>query len=124
MVIGQFDATLGLRTLDFSATLTSGTQHSFSAAIPARAIVLGVTTWVDTAIAGPANIKTGLSGELEKFGGWIGPSAGSSNIGVVGPYATYSPADVLVTAQDDVTAFTAGEVRISVQIIEPGAAPI
>ena len=122
--IGAFGGTLGLRCIDFEVDLSGGgTQATVAAAIPARAIVLGVTTWIETNVTGPDQIKVGISGELSKFGSFIWREAPSSNIGVVGPFATYADTDLLVTAQDDATAFTGGTVGLSVLIIEPGAAP-
>ncbi|WP_170561400.1 DUF2793 domain-containing protein [Ruegeria atlantica] len=122
-VIGTQGGTLGLRAIDFEADLSSGTQVTIANAIPQRVIVLGVTTWVASNITGPDQIKVGISGELEKFGGFIWRDAPSSNIGVLGPFATYADTDILITAQDDTTEFTGGTVRLSVLVIEPGAAP-
>lgn len=123
-VIGDQGGTLGLRAIDFSATLDASTQTTIVGAIPTRAIILGVTSWVETEVTGPSMFKVGISGELDKFGGSLALAAGASNIGVVGPFATYSPADLLITSQDETTAFTGGVVNVSVLIAEPGAAPV
>jgi hypothetical protein len=123
-VIGQHGGTLGLRCLDLEADISAGgVTVTLAAAIPARVIVLGVTAWVVTDIAGPTQFKVGLAGEPDKFGGYIWHEAPASNIGVVGPFATYADTDLLLTAQDGATAFTAGTVRLSILILEPGAAP-
>lgn len=72
---------------------------TIAAMIPARSIVLGVTTYVKAALTGTLTaINVGDSGDPSRFGGSIGKAAGSSNIGVVGPYAVYSPTDIVVTA--------------------------
>lgn len=124
-VIGSQGGSLGLRNIDFEVDLSAaGAQATISAAIPSRAIVLGVTSWTKTAITGPAAYKVGTSGSLDQFGGSLGIAANSSNVGVVGPFATYSPTDLLITAQDDVTAFSAGVVALSALIIEPAPAPV
>jgi hypothetical protein len=122
--IGALGGTLGLRTIDLEVDLSGGgTQATVAGGIPARVIVLGVTTWVESNVTGPDQIKVGVTGELSKFGSYIWRDAPSSNIGVVGPYATYADTDLLITAQDEATAFTGGTVRLSVLLIEPGAAP-
>lgn len=114
--IGAFGGTIGPRCIDLEVDLSGGgTQATVTDAIPARVIVLGLTTWIDTNVTGPDQIKVGVSGELSKFGSYIWREAPSSNIGVVGPFATYADTDLLVTAQDDVTAFTAGTVRLREQ---------
>jgi uncharacterized protein DUF2793 len=118
-VAGEYGSTLGVLSKDATATLDAGAQVSLSALIPTRAIVLGVSVRVETAITGPAAFKVGISGDLAKFGGSLGLSAGSTNLGVVGPYATYSSSDVLITAQDEATAFTAGEVRVAAMLLIP-----
>lgn len=122
--IGAYGGTLGLRCLEYEVDLSGGgTQATVANAIPERVIVLGVTSWVETLVTGPAQFKVGIAGELDKFGGAIWPGVWSANVGVVGPYATYADTDLLVSAQNDATAFTGGTVRLSVLIIEPGAAP-
>lgn len=76
----------------------SGTIITAPALIPARAIVLSVTAYVISALTGGmTSFDVGMGGGSEnQFGGSIGAAAGSSNIGVVGPFATYSPTDVTV----------------------------
>lgn len=118
-VAGIYGSTLGLETIDATVSLSSGPQVTVANLIPARVIVLGVSVRVEAVITGPAAFKVGLSGDLSKFGGSLGLSVGAENVGVVGPYATYSDADVLVTAQDEVTAFAAGEVRVAVAVLRP-----
>lgn len=123
-VMGDLGGSLGLRAIDHQADLSSGgTQVSLTAAIPSRVIVLGVTAWVVQNVTGPDQFKIGIPGEPDKFGGYIWRDAPSSNVGVVGPFATYSATDLLITAQDDSTPFTGGLVRLSALVLEPGAAP-
>lgn len=123
-VIGPQGGTLGVRVVEFEVDLSAGgTSVTVSDAIPTRVIVLGVTSWTAATVTGPAAYKVGTSVGSDQFGGFLGTATGSSNIGVVGPFATYSPTDLVVTAQDDATAFTGGLVRLSALILEPGQAP-
>lgn len=120
-VVGAFGAALGLQVIETEIDLgaAGGTQVTATDLIPNGAIILGIATTTNTAITGPAAFKVGVSGELEKFGGFLNVILGSKNAGLVGPYATYADVDVLVTAQDDITAFTAGVVRLAVFCITP-----
>lgn len=106
------DAILNLRGASVKAT----------GLIPPRAIVLGVTSWTIAAIKGAPSYGVGLPGEATKFGGHLGVAAKSSNIGVVGPFATYSPTDVVVTATSG--SFTAGKIGLAVSLIMPSPAPV
>ena len=81
--------------------------------------MLGVTTAVSVNITGPAQIKIGDGSSLDRFGGQISANGGT-NIGVVGPFAIYSDMDISVTAQDDATAATGGEVVLTALFLEPG----
>ncbi|UUV43221.1 hypothetical protein RCCWILLIS_49 [Rhodobacter phage RcCWillis] len=87
-----FKATPALVTLN-------GASATVAAMIPARSIVLGVTTYVRSNLGGTlTSFDVGVAGEVNKFGGSLGLLAGSNNIGVVGPYATYADTDLVVTA--------------------------
>ena len=123
-VIGPQGGTLGVRVVEFEVDLSvGGTSVTVSGAIPSRVIVFGVTSWVGDNITGPDQFKVGTPSEVDKFGSYIWRDAPSSNIGVVGPFATYSPTDLVVTSQDESTAFTGGTVHLSALILEPGQAP-
>jgi len=85
-------------------------------AIPSRVIVLGVASWVVQAITGATAWRVGITGELDKFGGTLNPTNGR-NVGVVGPFATYAPAALIVSSQTG-TAMTGGRVRLALSILE------
>jgi len=87
--------------------------------IPARAVVSCVSTRTSTQITGAASYDCGIAGEPAKFGGSLGSAAGASNLGVIGPTAFYSPADVVLTANGG--PFTGGAVRIAVHAFFPVA---
>jgi len=87
--------------------------------IPARAVVYCVSTRTSTQITGAASYDCGIAGETSKFGGSLGSAAGSSNLGVIGPTAFYSPADIVLTANGG--PFTGGSVKIAVHAFLPVA---
>jgi hypothetical protein len=95
----------------------SGASVDSTIAIPDRAIVLGVSTRTVTAVTGAASYDCGIAGEPSKFGGSLGVAAGSTNSGVIGPTAFYSPTPIRLTANGD--GFTGGAVRIAIHYLLP-----
>jgi hypothetical protein len=93
----------------------SGPFVETAAVIPARALVLAVSTRTVAAVTGATSYDCGLSGEPSKFGGSLGAAAGSANIGVVGPFAVYSDTPVRLTANG--ADFSGGAVRVAMQIV-------
>lgn len=109
-------AALGLEVIDRSVLL-SGASVSVPGMIPAGAIVLGVSSWTIAAVTGAPSYGVGVPGEVTKFGGGLGAAAGSKNAGLVGPYATYAAANVVITATSG--SFTGGRVGLALSIIRP-----
>lgn len=93
----------------------SGSSVDTTAMIPARALVLAVSTRTTAAVTGAASYDCGLAAEPSKFGGSLGAAAGSTNIGVVGPFAVYADTPVRITANG--SDFTGGKVRVAMQIV-------
>ena len=93
----------------------SGATVTSTVVIPNRAICLGVSTRVSTAITGPTNYHCGISGTPGKFGAYLDIAAGSNNIGVIGPQAFYTDTPILLTANGG--AFTGGTVKIAIQAL-------
>lgn len=93
----------------------SGATVDSSVTIPARAIVLGVSTRTVSGVTGAASYDCGIAGEASKFGGSLGVALGSSNSGVIGPTAFYAPTPVRLSANGGV--FTGGRVRVSIHIL-------
>ncbi|MEM7722482.1 MAG: DUF2793 domain-containing protein [Pseudomonadota bacterium] len=116
-VVGALGSSVGLATLEADLTLTGATVTATDL-IPDRAIVLGVTSWVIEAVTGATSYRVGTASSDNQFGGSLGVAAGSSNIGVVGPFATYSPEDVIVTAEGG--NFTGGRIGLAAAVILPG----
>ena len=95
----------------------SGASVTSTMTIPNRAIVLGVSTRTVTAITGASSYDCGLAGETSKFGGSLGVAQGSTNVGVIGPQAFYSPTPIVLTANGG--SFTGGAVRIAIHYLLP-----
>lgn len=103
---------LSIKAASFTPTL-NGTSVTIANAIPTRAIVLGVTTYVRTALSGTlTSFNVGDSSDSSRFGGSVDIAAGSSNIGVVGPFATYAPTGIVLTAVGGSGTSNASKIRI------------
>ncbi|MBW4709566.1 DUF2793 domain-containing protein [Roseobacter sp. YSTF-M11] len=116
-VAGPLGASLGLVVAEATLDLL-GASTSAPDLLPTRAIILGVSSWTIQTVTGAPSYSVGITGEVNKFGGSLGVAVNSSNIGVVGPFATYSLADVIVTS--DGADFTGGRVGLAVSAIIPG----
>lgn len=96
-------------------TTLSGATTATAILIPARAIVLAVSTRTTVAVTGASAYSCGVSGEVSKFGGSLGVARNSSNVGVIGPTAYYSDTPVLLTAAGG--SFTGGKVRVAIHLL-------
>jgi hypothetical protein len=118
----------GLTTLAQSASLAniqlgvaellvalSGTTVTTGLQIPARAIVLAVSSRTIGAIGGAPSYGVGVAGNPTQFGGSLGIALGSTNIGVIGPTAFYSPTPLVVTPTSG--SFTSGQVRLALHYL-------
>jgi hypothetical protein len=112
-------ASTGLRILEEEVTL-AGSSSSSTIQIPNRAIVLGVSVRTTLAITGATAFNCGVAGNASQFGGSLGIALGSTNIGVIGPTAFYSPTPILLSAVGP--AFTGGKVRVAIHFIDFTAA--
>lgn len=115
-IAGALGGAAGLRVRDFDVVTTGGPSVTIAAAIPARAIVLAVSSWVVQTITGASSWRVGDDTDPARFGGSI-PSAGGRNIGVVGPFATYAAAPLIVSSQGGAS-LTGGRVRLSLAFLE------
>jgi len=101
----------------------SGASSVSTAAIPNRAIVCAVSTYVVAAITGASSFNvdatTSASGgagtAAGQFGASLGVAAGSNNSGVIGPTAWYASSTIKLTAQGG--SFAGGSVRVAIQYI-------
>ncbi|MBD8875446.1 DUF2793 domain-containing protein [Roseibium polysiphoniae] len=99
--------------------ILSGASVASSVVIPDRAIVFCVSTRTTEEVTGVWNYHCGIAGEAEKFGGFLGIAAGSTNAGVIGPQAFYADTPVVLTANGDTGAFTGGKVRVALHYLLP-----
>ncbi|HWU14859.1 MAG TPA: DUF2793 domain-containing protein [Caulobacter sp.] len=90
----------------------SGASVATTVMIPARAIVLGVSTRTSAAITGATSYSCGVAGEAGKFGASLGVAKNASNVGVIGPTAYYADTPIVITAAGG--SFTGGKVRVSI----------
>ncbi len=103
--------------LEEELTGLSGATVDSSINIPSGAIVFNVSERVTTSITGATSFSVGIAGEASKFGGSLGVSAGSTNMGVIGPTGFYSPTPIRLTAAGG--NFTGGAVRIAIHYYLP-----
>lgn len=108
-------AAVGLAVAERVAVDLSGAAVTLAGLIPARAVVLAVSTRTSEAVTGAASYSVGDGAVADRFGGSLGVAAGSENVGVIGPTAYYAATPVVLTAQGG--AFTGGAVRVAVQYI-------
>ncbi|MEM9783369.1 MAG: DUF2793 domain-containing protein [Pseudomonadota bacterium] len=120
-VISPLGQGLGLGVAE-TTLAASGASVTAAGLIPSRVILLGVTSWVPAEVTGATSYAVGWSADVNAFGSGLGVAAGSSNVGVVGPTATYAAEDVTVTAAGGL--FTGGEIALAAAIIRPGPAPV
>jgi hypothetical protein len=116
---GALGSTTGMAVLEQTHTGLAGPTVTSDIEIPDRAIVLGVSTRTATTITGATSYDCGIAGEASKFGGALGITAGSTNIGVIGPQAFYAGTPILLTARGG--SFTGGAVRIAIHYLTLGA---
>ena len=109
-----------LRAKEEEITLAGAFVETADAAfIPDRSIVLGVGSRTTVAITGATSYAVGTAANATQFGDLLSITAGSSNVGVVGPAGIY--ADTRVRVSPNGGAFTAGKVRLVVYFLKMSA---
>lgn len=107
-------ATISVEVIESTVTLTGASVES-SQDIPAGTLCLGVSSRVLAEVTGATSFDVGISGEVNKFGGSLALTSGSTNVGVVGPTPFYTDTPVLITANG--SNFTGGELRLAIHIL-------
>jgi hypothetical protein len=104
--------------------LTVGCASTATAmVIPARSIVMAVSTRTILAVTGATSYTCGIAGDTGRFGSTLGVTKNANNIGVVWPGAYYADTPILISAVGG--NFTGGKVRIALQMIRfDGVAPV
>lgn len=116
-IAGALGGCAGLRVRDFEVVTVGANTFTVAAAIPARSIVLAVSAWVTQAIVGSPQFRVGDDTDPARFGGAISGTNGR-NIGVVGPFATYADAPLIISRMTGTANMTAGRVRLSLAFLE------
>ena len=105
------------RIVEIDHALAVGSTSTTVAAIPDKAIVLGVTARVTTEITGAASWSMGVSGSPDRYGSGFGTTQNSFAHGVTGqPQAYFGATSLVVTSAGG--DFTGGALRIAVHILE------
>jgi hypothetical protein len=112
---GLTGASLGLVIREATLNLASGTSQTAPGLIPTGSIVLGVSSKTVLAITGASSYMVGLSAGASEFGSGLGLAVGSTNLGMVGPFAVYANTGVVVTRAGG--AFTGGRVRLAAMLL-------
>ncbi|HEY8033040.1 MAG TPA: hypothetical protein VIF02_11855 [Methylocella sp.] len=120
-VRGVFGSFMQMNTIEGGIeTITpGGTTYSTTLQIPARAMVIGVSHRIITAITGCTAFEIGVTGTPAMFATGLGTSAGSNNAGIGGPNNFYSATSLLLTSTAGGN-FTGGTIRLSIQYLTIG----
>ncbi|MEM9145889.1 MAG: hypothetical protein AAGC57_06785, partial [Pseudomonadota bacterium] len=113
---GPVESAGGAQTLfriaEIDHTVGAGATSATAAFIPDKAIVLGVSARIQTAISGPSAWDLGVAGAPDRYGSGFGTAAGTLVEGVTGqPQAYYGGTGLLLTASG--SDFTGGVVRLA-----------
>ena len=106
------------RTSEVDHAVAPGAISVVAGALPANAIVYGVTARVLTAIGGAATLEIGVAGSVDRYGSGIGTGVGAWARGLTGSPLTYfTDTDLLLTAQGG-NFDGSGQFRIAVHCAE------
>ena len=106
------------RTVEMEHSVASGGSSIVAGAIPANAIVYGVTGRILTMIGGAGSFEVGVSGSTNRYGSGFGTGAGSFTRGITGnPLTYYSDTDLVLTAGGGTFDGT-GTIRLAVHFAE------
>lgn len=109
-------AGLAARIAEADHSLSPGASDTTAPIIPDKAVVLGVSARVLTAIGGASAWDLGVPGAPDRYGTGFGTGAGSYAEGVTGqPQAYYGGTALEITAQGG--AFTGGSLRLAVHYL-------
>ena len=88
------------RSVELDHVVGAGGTSTVSAAIPADAVVYGVTGLVLSDIGGASGMQIGVSGSADRYGSGVGTTAGAWLRGLTGsPLTYYSATDLILTAE-------------------------
>lgn len=102
--------------LEEELTSLTGASVTSTVAFPNQCTIIGVASRVTTSITGATSFDVGDGSTVDRFGGLLGVSAGSTNQGLIGPAGNYSSTTITITANGG--NFTAGAVKIALAYID------
>jgi hypothetical protein len=106
------------RTVEIDHVVQSGTTSTLVAAIPAGAIVYGVTGRVLSDIGGAASLELGVTGFADRYGSGIGTGVGAWLRGATGsPLTYYVDTDLVLSAVGGAFDGT-GTIRLAIHFAE------
>ena len=111
-------AATALRVASIDHAVVGGPASTVAAAIPDKAIVLGVTGRVTAGLGGggAASWRLGVAGSANRYGAGYGLGAGSEAVGVTGaPVTYYGPTDLVIEGEGGDLA--SGAVRLCVHYL-------
>lgn len=97
-------------------TLASAAVSDTSMLIPERAVLLGVTCLVTTAVLGPSTFSVGVDGDPQRFGNGIGTGLNAQLNAPLTPAAYYAGTPIRLSA--DGASFAGGVVQVSAHILK------
>lgn len=107
------------RVIAFDHPIVPGASNTTSAAIPDRALVIGVTGRVVAAITGSglSGWRLGVAGSEDRYGSGLGTEMNSFVLGLSGsPVAYYGDTPMLITAEGG--SFVSGTIRLAFHVME------
>jgi len=87
------------RSVEVDHAVAAGAKSSIAGALPANAIVYGITGRVLSTIGGASSMEIGVSGSTNRYGSGVGTGSGAWARGITGnPLTYYSDTDLVLTA--------------------------
>lgn len=110
-------ATLTLEIVEFDQVIGSGATSIVAGAIPADAIVFGITGRVMAALeGGVTGWQLGVAGSPNRYGSGLGVQVGAWSRGLTGaPLTYYAQEDLILTAEGG--QFSSGAVRLAIHLM-------
>lgn len=117
VAVGPMGGAFAEQTVEMDHAIGTGASSSVAAALPAGALVVGVSARVLSAIGGVSSVKLGVAGDTDRFAAGLGASAGSTSTEIRTAGVAYpSGADLILTANGGTFNGT-GSVRLAIHMI-------
>ncbi len=107
---------LAVHSAEIEHVIVAGTTNVTSLTIPNKAMVLGLTGTVVSALVGPTDWALGVDADNFRYGNSLGVAASSTVIGMSASPLTYW-ADTPIVVHANGGSFTSGTIRLSVSYL-------